>query len=98
MTHTPGPWHENTRETGDITPRVEDSSGKSVALAIGDGTRSHAEGIANAKLMATAPALLDVALDAAIEISRTIERGADEEELMATLKKLNAAIAKAKGQ
>lgn len=94
--HTPGPWEIEDRKDGGRT--VVDSAGRSITFTPqfeGAAARSIEEAIANARLIAAAPDLLD----AIVEMIMLADEGAfiDLADVEATpvSRKLRAAIAKA---
>ncbi len=62
--HTPGPW-KHVVKYGDNSGPINGPDGKAVASIVGNSTRPTEEKGANARLIAAAPELLEVARSAA---------------------------------
>lgn len=95
--HTPGPWFiDPDGFIGDMPDLAIDASGGQVALACGD---SNDETLANARLIAAAPELLEM-LSVSLELLRKVDPSGDPESdslLKETIEVGVAIIAKATG-
>jgi hypothetical protein len=100
--HTPAPWHVRTNPIRDDEPR--DVVNTSQLIAEVREFYSAGEREANARLIAAAPELLEVLLEARAELSRVqydVVRSVQANntpEMQALVDRLDAAIAKALGQ
>jgi hypothetical protein len=96
--HTPGPWsviHDPARTVIDIEPEYSPFGRVATISPVDgqeDGGRSHSIELANARLIAAAPELLDVAKAIAAEWQRSPNIPYPQRET------LRAAIAKAEGR
>lgn len=109
MTHTPGPWKFVVRGKSDVPIVFRKGAGIRMPIAIvKEVYMSKAERLANARLIAEAPALLEAAKDAHESIDHLLNGDHElyivalpehlEEQLRAQLKWLEAAIKSAEGE
>ena len=97
--HTPGPWRstKGARDTVHIGPDVRNDAGRIVAFVSYDGAPvgDGAEADANARLIAAAPAMLDLLCIARDELAQLNQHENDNGVL---LDAIDAAIAQATGE
>lgn len=89
--HTPGPWHHTGREFNDVRDSDDELVAVALHLRVGQPERSVQEAEANARLIAAAPDLLEMLVEAA----NFIQPYNVGQEL---LERIDAAIAKATGE
>lgn len=94
MSHTPGPWRMEEFRKGSylVTARNAGTAREGIVA-------QHVPGIANARLIAAAPELLEVIREAVDSAEREMAKGRKASPGLATwLEKARAALAKARGE
>ena len=94
MSHTPGPWRMEEFRKGSylVTARNAGTAREGIVA-------QHVPGIANARLLAAAPELLEVIREAVDSAEREMAKGRKASPgLAAWLEKARAALAKARGE
>lgn len=94
MSHTPGPWRMEEFRKGSylVTARNAGTAREGIVA-------QHVPGIANARLLAAAPELLEVIREAVDSAEREMAKGRKASPGLATwLEKARAALAKARGE
>lgn len=94
MSHTPGPWRMEEFRKGSylVTARNAGTAREGIVA-------QHVPGIANARMIAAAPELLEVIREAVDSAEREMAKGRKASPGLATwLEKARAALAKARGE
>ena len=99
MTHTPGPWTLGTRHPGRVLARGSVNGFVAMVCALAEDTASPSEQeLANARLIAAAPALKDAVQEMLDNLDEIQPTHLEALGLTVVLDKLRAAIAKATGE